>query len=192
MNSPPDHQPREPRASIRIDARLDAMTRAKVDDLATHFHQPRAAVLSYIMHWGLSHGKTEPVDQGTSHGPVRHLHVYVDAAIHEQVAKAATATGGTIAAWVRQMVCQITPTDFPASWQEAHAEGRSHDSHRYDTRFMIRLDAPSGTKLQLLVNHFGVSRAAVIRQLITLATLEVFPQSWHTRAAERLRQRPKL
>ncbi len=29
--------------------RLDAMTRAKVDDLATRFHRPRGVVLSYIM-----------------------------------------------------------------------------------------------------------------------------------------------
>jgi hypothetical protein len=30
---------------IRMDARLDQTTRAKVDDLAQRFHQPRAAVL---------------------------------------------------------------------------------------------------------------------------------------------------
>jgi predicted transcriptional regulator len=32
------------------DARLDAMTRAKVDQLATRFHQPRAAMLQHSMH----------------------------------------------------------------------------------------------------------------------------------------------
>lgn len=45
----PDHESHESRSSIRMDARLDARTRAKVDDLAKRFHQPRAAVLSYIM-----------------------------------------------------------------------------------------------------------------------------------------------
>jgi hypothetical protein len=75
--------------------------------------------------------------------------------------------------------------DIPASWQEARAETRSHDSHRYGTRFMLRLDEPSQTKLQQLVNRFGVSQAPVIRQLIVLATPEAFPQCWHTRAAER-------
>jgi hypothetical protein len=30
-------------------ARLDATTRATVDDLAQRFHQPRAAVVCYIM-----------------------------------------------------------------------------------------------------------------------------------------------
>jgi hypothetical protein len=66
-----------PRASIRLDARLDATTRQKVDDLARHFHQPRAAVLSYIMQWGLSCGQTEPLDRNDSPGPVRHLYFYV-------------------------------------------------------------------------------------------------------------------
>ena len=49
--------------------------------------------------------------------------------------------------------------DIPASWQEARAETRSHDSHRYGTRFMLRLDEPSQTKLQQLVNRFRVSQA---------------------------------
>jgi hypothetical protein len=31
-----------------MDARLDAVTRQKVDDLATRFHQPRAAVLCHM------------------------------------------------------------------------------------------------------------------------------------------------
>jgi hypothetical protein len=43
------------RSRIRIDARLDQTTRAKVDDLAERFHQPRAAIVCHIMHWGLSH-----------------------------------------------------------------------------------------------------------------------------------------
>jgi hypothetical protein len=110
-------------ASIRMDALLDAMTRVKVDDLAARFHRPRAAVLRQIMHWGLRHGRTTPSDENASPGSVRHLYLNVDAVLQEQVATAAAATGGTIAAWVRQIVCQITLTDFPASWQEAHAEG---------------------------------------------------------------------
>ena len=53
---------------IRMDARLDAATRQKVDELATRFHQPRATVLGYIMQWGLTHGQTGPIDQGELHG----------------------------------------------------------------------------------------------------------------------------
>jgi hypothetical protein len=54
-----DHNPIEPGASIRMDARLDATTRVTVDDLATQFHEPRAAVVCHIMRWGLSHGRAE-------------------------------------------------------------------------------------------------------------------------------------
>ena len=80
-----------------MDARLDAMTRQKVDDLAKHFHQPRAAVLCHIMHWGLSHEQTGPLDQGDAQGPVRHLSLYVASDLHEQVEKAAAAAGMKIA-----------------------------------------------------------------------------------------------
>jgi hypothetical protein len=155
-----------------------------VDDLADRFHQTRATVLRHIMRWGLRHGQAIPREQDTSPDRVRHLHVYVDAPLHEHVATAAAGAGGTIAVWLRQMIRQITLTDFPVSWQEAHAEGRSHDSRRYGIRFMLRLDAPSGAKLQQLGTHFGVSRAVIIRQLIAHAPPDAFPRSWHTRAAE--------
>jgi hypothetical protein len=46
-------------STLRMDARLDEPTRPKVDGLAQHFHQPRAAVLCPIMHWGLSHGRQD-------------------------------------------------------------------------------------------------------------------------------------
>jgi hypothetical protein len=57
-----DHSCPEPRPSIRMDARLDPTTRTKVDDLAQHFHRPRAAVLCQIMQWGLSHELPGPLD----------------------------------------------------------------------------------------------------------------------------------
>jgi hypothetical protein len=68
-----------------MDARLDATTRQKVDDFAKHFHQPRAAVLSYIMEWGVSRGQTAWLNEGEPQGPVRHLFLYVDAELHERV-----------------------------------------------------------------------------------------------------------
>jgi hypothetical protein len=43
-----------------MDARLDATTRAKLNDLATRFYQPRAAVLCHIMQWGLSREQIGP------------------------------------------------------------------------------------------------------------------------------------
>ena len=80
----------------------------KVDDLAKHFRQPRAAVLCHIMHWGLSRAQTETLDGGESEGPVRHLYLFVDTALHAQVEQAATAAGMNIAPWLRSMVRQIT------------------------------------------------------------------------------------
>ena len=83
------------------------------------------------------------------------------------------------------MVGQISTTDFPASWQEGTSEERSHDSRVYGTRFMLRLDDPSQTKLQQLVKQFGVSKAEIIRQLVAQAEPEDFPASWQMSAAER-------
>ena len=98
---------------------------------------------------------------------------------------AATAAGVKTAPWLRQMVRQITITDFPASWQEARPAERSHDSRTYGTRFMLRLDDPTREKLEELSTHFEMSAAEIIRHLIAQATPEDFPRSWRTRAAER-------
>jgi hypothetical protein len=185
MTEPSDRKNREPRASIRMDARLDATTRAKVDELAQRFHQPRAAVVCHIMHWGLSHTPTETRDGGASEGPVRHLYLFVDTGLHAQVEQAVTAAGINIAPWLRSMVRQMTSDDFPASWQAATAEERSHDSRIYGTRLMLRLDQTSQTKLQQLISHLRASTADIIRQLILQATPDDFPTRWHLRAAER-------
>jgi len=174
---PADHTPSEPCSSIRMDARLDVTTRAKVDELAQRFHQPRAAVVCHIMHWGLSHTQTETRDGGASEGPVRHLYLFVDTALHAQVEQAVTAAGMNIAPWLRSMVRQMTIDDFPASWQAATSEERSHDSRIYGTRFMLRLDKTSHTKLQQLISHLRASKADIIRQLILQATPDDFPKS---------------
>jgi hypothetical protein len=115
---------------------------------------------------------------------VRHLYLYVASDLHARVEKAATAAGMTIAPWLRHMVRQMTIADVPASWQEARSEKRSHDSRTYGTRFLLRLDAPSQTKLVQLVKQFGTSKAEVIRQLIAQAEPEDFPPSWHMEVAE--------
>jgi hypothetical protein len=166
-----------------MDARLDAETRVKVDDLARHFHQPRAAVLCHIMHWGLSREHPGPLDQGDVQGQVRHLYLYVPSDLYDHVEKAATAAGMNIAPWLRHMVRQMTMADVPASWPEARPEKRSHDSRTYGTRFMLRLDDPSQTKLRQFITQFGASKAEMIRQLIAQAEPEDFPPSWQMRAA---------
>jgi hypothetical protein len=140
------------------------------------------------MQWSLSRGRTGPLDQGNSEGPVRHLYLYVESDLHEQVEKAATAAGVKTAPWLRSMVRQITVTDFPANWLEERSEERSHDSRTYGERFMLRLDEPSRTKLQQLIQPFGTSKAEIIRQLIAQATPDDSPKSWQMRATVR-RQR---
>jgi hypothetical protein len=155
-----------------------------VDELAARFHQPRVAVLCHIMRWGLSRGQLGLLDQGESHVPVRHLYCYVASELYEQVEQAASAAGVKTAHWLRSMVRQIGVADFPASWQEATPHERSHDSHTYTTRFMLRLDEPSQAKLQQLITQFGTSKADIIRHLIVQAAPEDFPTSWQMRAAE--------
>jgi hypothetical protein len=146
MHAPPDYQLHEPRASIRLDARLDATTRQKGDDLARPFHQPRAAVLSHIMHWGLSRGQTGRLDRDDSQGFVRHLSCAVASALYQQVQQAAAAVGVKTAPWLRQMIRQVTPEEFPASWHEGQAAERCHESRRYGTRFMLRLEVRRGRR----------------------------------------------
>jgi hypothetical protein len=53
------------------------------------------------------------------------------------------------------------------------------------SRFMLRPDDPSQTKLQQLIQQIGVSRAEIIRHLIAQAKPEDFPKSWQMRASER-------
>jgi hypothetical protein len=165
-----------------MDARLDSATRAKVDDLAQYFHQPRAAVVCHIMHWGLNRGRAEIRDGGGAEGPVRHLYCYVVTALHARVEEAAAMAGINMAPWLRAMVRQITTADFPASWEVERSEKRSHHFPMYGTRFMLRLDAASETKLQQFITQFGTSKTAIIRQLIMQATPEDFPTSWQMRA----------
>jgi hypothetical protein len=113
-----------------------------VADLTKRFHQPRAAVVCHIMHWGLSRGQAGTLDGGASEGPVRHLSLFVDTAWHARVEQAASAAGVKTAPWLRAMVRQITITDVPTSWEEDRAEQRSPDSRDDDKSFMLRLDQP--------------------------------------------------
>jgi len=185
VHAPRDDPPREPPARIRLDARLDATTRQKVDDLARHFHQPRGAVLRQVMRWGLSRGPTGPLDRDDTHGSVCHLACSIASALHQQVQQAAAAVGVKTAPWLRQMIRQVTPEDFPASWHEGHAAERSHESRRYGKRFMLRLDGQTWATLDAWSTHFERSAAEIIRQLLVQATPETFPASWHLRVAER-------
>jgi hypothetical protein len=185
VNASSDPPPPESRTSIRMDARLDALTRAWVDEFAQRFHQPRAAAVCAITRRGLSRGPAARRAGGVSARHVRHLSLSVSSERHQRVQQATTVAGMHIAPWRRAMVRQITRTDFPASWQEARSEERSHDSRTDGTRVMRRLDDTAQTKLRQLMQPFGASNAPVIRQSIAQATPEDVPNRWHMTAVER-------
>jgi hypothetical protein len=133
------------------------------------------------MRWGLSRRRTGKVKQHDLQGPVRQGFVYVESERYQHGQETAIAAAGDVAPWLRHMMRHVTVSDFPASWQAAARQAtstaavpwtarRSHDSREDDTRFMRRLDRPSQIKLDELVEHFGVSKAEAIGQLIVQAT----------------------
>jgi predicted transcriptional regulator len=190
MEMPSD---RRPRRSVRMDAALDEETRAKLEELTTAFHRSRAVVLRHVMQWGL--GQVGPVAPRVPRQTTPCFFM-VDADLHRQVRETAQAAGIDVAPWVRHMMRQIRPSDFPKSWQvrtrepRQPASQRSHDSRYYGTRFMLRLDVPARARLEALASHFDASQAELIRQLIIQAKVEDFPPSWHLAAGER-RRRPR-
>jgi hypothetical protein len=119
--NPIDRRPHRLRHSIRMDARLDARTRAKLEEIATPFHQSRAAVLQQVMSWGLSREPSGHVNSDDAQGLVRHLFFVVESELHQQVRQAAEAAEGDVAPWLRGMMREITAADFPASWHAGEA-----------------------------------------------------------------------
>jgi hypothetical protein len=189
MNTSSSREPAQPRASVHMDARLDAMTPAKVDELAAAFHRSRGAVLREGLQWGMARQAMGEIEHGDVQGPTKHLFFVVDATLHQDVGKAARGARLDVAPWLRHMLREITAADFPRSWQVAAQDTtrpqasprvslRSHDSRTYGKRFMRRLDEPTWDALEMLSHHFQQSHAEVIRQLIAQARPEDFPQSW--------------
>ena len=74
---------------------------------------------------------------------------------------------------------------FSGQVVEGNTRGAVARSRTYSTRFMLRLDSPSETKLQHLMQQFGASKATIIHQLLVQATPEDVPTTWQMRAAER-------
>jgi predicted transcriptional regulator len=50
---------------------------------------------------------------------------------------------------------------------------------------MLQLDSAAREKLQALADHFAISQAAVMRQLIAQAQPKAFPEGWQRAVAER-------
>jgi len=91
------HRPRQPRATIRMEACLDTMTRTKLEDLATQCHSSRAPVLREVMRRGLSREPSGHVNRDDIQDPVRHLVFVVESELHRQVRKVAETGGGDVA-----------------------------------------------------------------------------------------------
>jgi hypothetical protein len=184
MHTPPDPQPRQRRSSVRYQARLDAGTRATLEDLAKTLRRKRAPILRYVRQWGVGHSGGWTLDQSipASAHPVTML---VTPILLQQVQDAAAAHGVSTAAWLRHAMHQVTRDDFPPSWRAGETAVRSRDSRHYLRPFMVRLDDETSTQLATLTQTFHRSAAEVIRQLIAQATPEVFPQTWHLAVEER-------
>jgi hypothetical protein len=118
MHPPPELRPRHRRYSVRRQARLDAETYAKLEALALTFRQKRAAILRYVMQWGLAHTTGWTIDASI---PDRlHLvRMLVEPGLFQQVQDTADAHGVSVAAWVRHAMRQVTPEDFLPGWQLA-------------------------------------------------------------------------
>lgn len=104
MPPPPEPRPRQRRYSTRFQARLDSDTHAKLEVLANTFRRKCAAILRYVMDWGLAHAEGWMIDLSIPDRP--HLvHMLVDPELLQQVQNAAAAHGADVAAWERHARC---------------------------------------------------------------------------------------
>jgi predicted transcriptional regulator len=163
---------------------------SKLKDLAKAFQRKRAPILRYVLQWGLGHSGGWTIDRSAVVA-VPPVSVLLAPELLQHVQDVAAARRASVAAWVRHALRQVTPDEFPATWQAQAREGgrsRAHDSPTYGRRFMLRLDELTAQQLQMLVAQFGQSRAEIIRQLVAQATPEDCPPSWQLAARERARQ----
>jgi hypothetical protein len=155
--------------------------------LAAAFHRKRAAILRYVMEWGLTHGKAWTIDRSIP-AASRSVNMLVTSELLEQVQDAAKAHDASVAAWLREPMRRITVEDFPGSWRAGEPSIRSHDSGSYRHRFVLRLDDGTSSKLETVTQTFQRSAAEVIRQLIAQARPEDFPARWQLAVRERLQE----
>jgi predicted transcriptional regulator len=132
-------QPRTRRSSVRYQARLDAETHTKLEELARTFHRKRSAILRSVMPWELTQTRGWTVDMAVP-GTVCTLSLLLEPELLQQVQEAAAVHRSTVAAWLRQAMRQIARDAFPDSWRAGEPTARSHDSRPYQRRWMLRRD----------------------------------------------------
>ena len=183
MHPPPEPQPRQRRYSMRRQARLDGETYAKLGELANTFHRRRAAILRYVMDWGLAHTRGWTIDLSIPDRPYL-VHMLVNPNLLQQMQDAADAQAASVAAWVRHAMRHITPEDFPPSWRTGATAVRSHEPGYDDRRFQFPLNPDTQTKVGMLMQTFDRSAAEILRQLMAQAGPEDCPRSWHVSVGE--------
>jgi predicted DNA-binding protein len=183
MPSLPPH-PRHRRYSLRWQARLDAETHTKLQELVQAFRRNQSQVLRHVMQWGLAYTQRWTIGPSIPDRP--HLvHMLMDPELGQQVQDTAAAHGVSIAAWVRQAMRQVTPEDFPPSWHAGDSAIRAHESGYFRRKLGLWLDEETARKLAVLSEVLGRSAAEVVRQLIGQAAPEDFPESWQMAVEER-------
>jgi hypothetical protein len=126
------------RYSARHQARLDAETHAKLQELMAAFQKTRAAILRYVMEWGISRSANWRIDQSIP-AQVHLVPLLVEPELLQQAQATAAAHGMSVAAWLREAMRRITAEDFPVSWRAGEMAGRSHESGSFHQKFWMRL-----------------------------------------------------
>jgi hypothetical protein len=178
MNPPPEPQPHRRRYSARHQARLDAETHATLAALTKTFHQKCAAILRFVMQWGLVYTTARTVDPSIPDRP-QLVHMLVDPELLQQMQDAADAQAASVAAWVRHAMRHITPEDVPPSWRTGATAVRSHEPGYDGRRFQFPLNPDTQTKVGMLMQTFDQSAAEIIRQLMAQAGPADCPRRWH-------------
>jgi hypothetical protein len=183
MAAPRESKPRTRRYSARYQARLNAETHAKLQELAAAFHRKRSAILRFVLQWWLTQTQGWNIDQSVP-ATVQPVPLLVEPDLLQQGQGAAAAHGAMVATWSRQAMRQVTAEDFPQRWRLEELTVRSHDSRVYGQRFMVRLDAITAQQLQAFVAQFDRWRAEIILQLVAQAKTEDVLPSWQVRGGD--------
>jgi hypothetical protein len=114
MSSPPEPQPRQYCYSARHQARLDAKTHAKLEELARTFNRKRGCILRYVMQWGLSCSESWSIDQAIP-ASTQPVPVLLEPELLQLVHDAAASHGVSMAAWLRETMRRVAHDNFPIS-----------------------------------------------------------------------------
>jgi hypothetical protein len=95
-----DSKPRQRRYRIRHQARLDAETHAKLEELVSALHRKLAAILRFVISWGLAHTQEWTIDPSIP-DRLHLMHILVAPELLQQVQAAADAHESSVAVWMQ-------------------------------------------------------------------------------------------